>query len=161
MRWVPIRNIHLTLKFLGDVSVANTNMLAKMIEAATGSHAVFDMSVGGLGAFPSQRRPRVVWVGVEAPKELKAIQRSIDNETARMGYEADTRPYSPHLTLARVARNARAQDVREISNVLEATKIGFLGATRVTQVHLYRSDLQPGGAVYTRVFSASLQEQSL
>ena len=156
IRWVPATNIHLTLKFLGDVSIANLELLTEMIEKEISSHRQFDISVGGSGAFPNIRQPHVVWVGVEAPPELSAIQNGIEVTTSRLGYSREERAFSPHLTLGRVSRNATSLDVKKISNVLETNKIGFLGATCVEKVYLYRSDLQPAGAVYTQIYSSSL-----
>jgi len=156
IRWVAAQNIHLTLKFLGDVSVSNLSLLTEMIQKEISSHHQFDISVGGSGAFPNLRQPRVVWVGVEAPPELTMIQNGIEVTTARLGYLLEERPFSPHLTLGRVSRNASSQDVKAISKALESTRVGFLGATCVEKVHLYRSDLQPTGAVYTQIFSSSL-----
>jgi len=156
IRWVAATNIHLTLKFLGDVSLSNLNILTDMIQTEISSHHQFDISVGGSGAFPNIRQPRVIWVGVEAPPELTAIQNGIETTTARLGYTREERAFSPHLTLGRVSRNATSQDVKAISKALEGTKVGFLGATCVEKVYLYRSDLQPTGAVYTQIFSSSL-----
>ena len=158
IRWVPAVNIHLTLKFLGDVSLSNLNMLMDMIQAEVSSHHQFDISVGGSGAFPNNRQPRIIWVGVEAPAELAAIQNGIEGTTGRLGYTREERAFSPHLTLGRVSRNATSQDVKLISKTLDTTRIGFLGATCVEKVHLYRSDLQPTGAVYTQIFSSSLNK---
>jgi 2'-5' RNA ligase len=156
IRWVAASNIHLTLKFLGDVSLSNLNILTDMIQTEISSHHQFDISVGGSGAFPNLRQPRIIWVGVEAPPELTAIQNGIDATTGRLGYTREERAFSPHLTLGRVSRNANSQDVKAISKALEATRVGFLGATCVDKVFLYRSDLQPTGAVYTQIFSSSL-----
>ena len=158
IRWVPAVNIHLTLKFLGDVSLSNLNMLMDMIQAEVSSHHQFDISVGGSGAFPNNRQPRIIWVGVEAPAELAAIQNGIEGTTGRLGYTREERAFSPHLTLGRVSRNATSQDVKLISKTLDTARIGFLGATCVEKVHLYRSDLQPTGAVYTQIFSSSLNK---
>jgi len=156
VRWVVATNIHLTLKFLGDVSLSNLNILTDMISAEISGHHQFDISVGGSGAFPNIRQPRIIWVGVEAPLELTAIQNGIETTTARLGYTREERAFSPHLTLGRVSRNVTSQDVKTISKALETTRIGFLGATCVEKVYLYRSDLQPTGAVYTQIFSSSL-----
>ncbi len=154
VRWVPVENIHLTIKFLGDVSVSNLEMLQKILRAEACQHTPFEFSVGNLGAFPSISRPRVIWVGVEAPDELHALQHGIEAETARLGYAREKRPYAPHLTLGRVSRNADSDDTRRIREVLKSCTVGFLGAARVQEVHLYRSELMPGGAVYTQIFSA-------
>ena len=87
---------------------------------------------------------------------MEALQRGIDTQAARIGYAPDQRPFSPHLTLGRVSRNATPQEVRKIGDVLGAQKIGFLGVARIQAVHIYRSDLKQSGAVYTQLFSASL-----
>ena len=156
IRWVGVTNIHLTLKFLGDVSLSNLNMLTDMIHAEVSSHHQFDISVGGSGAYPSIRQPRVIWIGVEAPQELIAVQNGISSATAKLGYAREDKAFSPHLTLGRVSRNATSQDVKAISQTLEKTRVGFLGAACVEKVHLYRSDLHPTGAEYTQLFSSSL-----
>lgn len=156
IRWVAASNIHLTLKFLGDVSLSNLNILTDMIQAEISTHHQFDISVGGSGAFPNVHHPRVIWVGVEAPTELNAIQNGIEARTGRMGYSREERAFSPHLTLGRVSRNANSQDIKAISTALESNRVGFLGVTCVEEVHLYRSDLTPAGAVYTQIFSSSL-----
>ncbi len=158
VRWTPSQNIHLTIKFLGDVSVANLDMLTKLLRAEAARQEPFELSVGGLGAFPSLRRPQVIWSGVEAPAELVTLQRGVETEMARLGYAPEGRPFSPHLTIGRVARNARSDEVRRIGEVIEGFKVGFLGAARIQAVHLYRSDLKPDGAVYTRLFTAPLGE---
>jgi 2'-5' RNA ligase len=156
VRWVPATNIHLTIKFLGDVSMGNLDMLKEIIQTEAKRHLSFELSVGEVGTFPSNRRPRVIWVGVEAPPELEALHRGIETETARLGYAPEDRPFSPHLTLGRVSRNVNPGELRQISETLESYKVGFLGAMRVSAVHLYRSDLQPGGSIYTRLISSSL-----
>lgn len=157
VRWVPGSNIHLTLKFLGDVSVANLELLKKMLAKEVEMHRRFEVSVGGLGAFPNFRRCRVVWVGVEAPPELNTLQRGIDTAIATLGYSREDRPFSAHLTLGRVSRNANSRDVQAIGSVLESTKVGFLGVTKVDSVHLYKSDLRPTGSVYTQLYSVPLK----
>ncbi len=159
VRWVPANNLHLTLKFLGDVSEANLDLLKEVLQSVVAEHSSFEFSVGGLGAFPTMRRPRVIWVGIEAPPELTAVQSALENRLARLGYSPEERPFSAHLTLGRVARTADSQDVQKIADGLQAMKIGFLGAVQVHHVHLYRSDLEPTGAEYTSIFSAALGEK--
>lgn len=156
VRWVPVKNIHITLKFLGDVSISNLDVLKKIIAAEAASHPSFEISAGELGAFPSMKRPRVVWVHVGAPHELDALQRAIDNETDRLGYPKEDRPFSPHLTIGRVSRNATSEDQRRLGAFLMNYKSGVVGPARVQEVFLYKSDLQPSGAVYTPLFSAKL-----
>ncbi|MBN1147516.1 MAG: RNA 2',3'-cyclic phosphodiesterase [Anaerolineales bacterium] len=156
IRWVLVTNIHLTVKFLGDVSVSNLELLTKLLRSEASHHPGFEFSVGELGAYPSIRRPRVIWVGVEAPPELQALQRGIEAETMRLGYAREDREFSPHLTLGRISRGASSNEVRQISEVLCNCKVGYLGAARARAVNLYRSDLKPSGAFYSELFSAPL-----
>jgi RNA 2',3'-cyclic 3'-phosphodiesterase len=156
VRWVPSKNIHLTLKFLGDISPANLQVLSKIIAAETQNCPPFDMEVGGVGAFPNDRRPRVVWVGVKAPSALENLQRSIEAETRRLGYTPEERPFSPHLTIGRVTHNAKPQDIRQLSETLVNLDTGNLGRVTVEKIFLFRSDLYPSGAVYRPLFSCNL-----
>ncbi|HEB65214.1 MAG TPA: RNA 2',3'-cyclic phosphodiesterase [Chloroflexi bacterium] len=160
VRWVPAENIHLTLKFLGDVSVHNLPLLEDALRAEALGRSAFALSVGGLGAFPSENQPRVLWVGVEAPDVLMALQRGIESRVERLGYAREKRPFNPHLTLGRVSRSATAREVRQVARLLREYKLGFLGVSEVEAVHLFRSDLRPAGAVYTRLFSAPLAERT-
>lgn len=157
LRWVPTRNIHLTIKFLGNVSESNLEVLKNTLQREISSNPSFEISVGRFGAFPSVNRPRVLWVGMEAPSPLFTIQAGIESLTARLGYPKEAKLFSPHLTLARVARNASPQEVRFISQMISGYEVGFLGAFRVGEIHIFRSDLQRNGAVYTRLFSVGLQ----
>jgi RNA 2',3'-cyclic 3'-phosphodiesterase len=160
VRWVAAGNIHLTLKFLGDVSSASLDALERALDGEARLHAPFEFGVSGLGCFPSPRRPRVLWVGLQAPPALAALQRGVEAQMARQGYSAEERPFSPHLTLGRVSREAGPEDLRRIGAALEAYQPAPLGICRVDAIHLVRSDLQPGGAVYTRLFSAPLSAAS-
>ncbi len=157
VRWVPAQNIHLTIKFLGDVSPANLEILTRILKVEVSRYRPFEIKVGGLGAFPSVRRPRVIWIGVEAPPTLQALQRSIETETVHLGYPVEERPFSPHLTLGRVAHNATPDEVRKVADTLVGMKVGDLGTARIDHVRLFRSDLQPGGAVYTPLFTTQMQ----
>jgi 2'-5' RNA ligase len=147
------------LKFLGDVSPANVELLTQMLRAEADSCSCFDIFVGGFGSFPSPRQPRVLFIGVQAPAELEALQRGIESAAARLGYAPEARPFSPHLTIGRVRDAVTPAERQRLRRALEETKIGPLGAARVDSVHLYKSELKPAGAVYTKLFSAPLQLQ--
>lgn len=157
VRWVPENNIHITLKFLGDTSPTNLEILKKIVTVEANRVSGFDLSVDGLGAFPTLRRPRVIWVGVQAPPTLLALQRNIDTETQRLGYAPEDRPFSPHLTLGRLAHNATPDEIRQVGDTLATCKATISTTVHVKTVVLFRSDLQPGGAVYTPIHVASLK----
>jgi len=158
VRWVPPGNIHLSLKFLGNISPANLDILTQMIRAEAESCQSFVMQVNGLASFPSPKRPRVIYIGLQAPAELEALQHGIESATTRLGYESEDRGFSPHLTVGRVRQNISASDQQKIRRALEETQIDSLGTARVDSVHLFNSDLKPTGAVYTRLFSAPLKK---
>jgi 2'-5' RNA ligase len=160
VRWVSTQNIHLTIKFLGNVSPANLNALTAVLAGESIRHKAFEFSVGELGAFPNKLRPRVVWVGIQAPPQLSELQHGIDRETNRLGYAGEERDFSPHLTLGRVSQHASPQEVKQIADALTVSSIGNLGKVRVDSIRLYRSDLQQGGAIYTPLLSAPLAKQS-
>jgi 2'-5' RNA ligase len=157
VRWVAGKNIHLTLKFLGEVDTQKIGPISQAIQAESQLIRPFALSAGGVGAFPSLHRPRVVWIGVQAPPVLAELAAAIDRAIQQLGFPGEDRPFSPHLTLGRVSQNASPQEVQAIGQVLSTTKIGKLGGFEVTQVTLFRSDLQPGGAVYTPLFAAALR----
>ena len=157
VRWVPAENLHLTLKFLGDVSSTSLQFVTQMLSREASQYPGFSMQVGGLGAFPSARRARVLWIGIRAPETLSALQRSLDSAAARLGYPPEDRPFSPHLTIGRVKQTAAPTDLQRIQAALEAASVGPLGKADVSAVHLIKSDLKPTGSVYTRLFSAPLK----
>ena len=157
VRWVPTDNIHLTLKFLGDISPSNVEMLSQILSGEVSQHSTFALEFGELGAFPNPRRPRVIWIGIQAPAGLEALQRGIEAAAATLGYPSEERPFSPHLTIGRVKQAAGSAGIQKIRSALEETKVGALGTTQVSAVHLFKSDLKPSGAVYTRLFSAPLK----
>ena len=159
MRWTPPHNVHLTLKFLGDVSPANIDILKQMLTMESAQYSAFDMRVEGIGSFPTPKRPRVLWVGLNAPAALPSIVHGIETASARLGFPAEERGFSPHLTIARVRQNKSTADLQKISAALDETKVGILGVAHIDAIDLYKSDLQPGGSVYTRLFSAPLGKQ--
>lgn len=159
VRWVPMENMHLTLKFLGDVSPSNVDMLTQMIRAEADLFNCFEFCLNGLGSFPNLKRPRVIYIGIQAPAVLEALQRGIDSASRRLGYESEERGFSPHLTVGRVKQNITATEQQTVRRALEGTKIDSLGIARVNSVHLYKSDLKPTGSVYTRLYSAPLKKQ--
>ena len=161
IRWVAIENMHLTLKFLGDIPSPNVELLTQMIHAEADSFHCFDIHLTGIGSFPSSKRPRVIYIGIQAPAELEAFQRQLESATRRLGYNTDAnggRAFAPHLTIGRVRQNISLDDLQKIRRALEESKIDSPGTARVNSVHLYKSDLKPTGPLYTRLYSAQLRK---
>jgi 2'-5' RNA ligase len=158
VRWVPSQNMHLTLKFLGDVSPNSVEFIKQMLRTEAENIPCFDVHLAGLGAFPNLKRPRVLYVGLQAPAALDALARGIESASRRLGYEPEERPFSAHLTLGRVRQNVNVAEQQQIRRAVEGTQIDLPGTVRVDSVHLYKSDLNPGGSVYTRIYSAPLKK---
>jgi 2'-5' RNA ligase len=158
VRWVPTRNVHLTLKFLGDVSPANLERLAETLRSAAAEQAAFPISVGGLGAFPTARRARILWIGLQAPSDLAALQRALESVAARMGYAPEDRPFSPHLTIGRVGQSVTTADLQKVRSAVEAAAVGHLGTFQAETIDVFKSDLQPGGSVYTLLYSLPMKK---
>ena len=156
VRWVSPANIHLTVKFLGEVAPNGVALIEEALTAEAAFHTGFWLEANGLGAFPNTRKPRVIWIGVDMPSELASLQHGIDSATARLGYPSESRPFSPHLTLGRVRENASVSELASISSALKEIHFTSPGPFVISSVHLYKSDLQPSGSVYTRLFSAPL-----
>jgi len=158
IRWTAPENIHLTLKFLGGVSSSHLSFLKQMIKQAAQDCPVFEVQIGGLGCYPNLRAPRVIWMGVRAPAALSALQKSVETGAARLGYEAETRPFSPHFTLGRLRPNAEAAELPKIRAALSAIQLGEVAIVKLNALHLFQSELTPNGSIYTKLFSAPLRE---
>jgi len=150
LRWVRPDGIHVTLKFLGEVDGGRVGEIER---ALAGAIEPFDAQVrpAGLNGF-GVRRLRVVWVGLEGDVDrLAGLAGRIDEVLATLGFPRERRPFAPHLTLARVPDEASPQDRRDLARLLEGYPMPELPSMRLTEVHLIRSTLGPGGSVYQRL----------
>ena len=148
VRWSKPENIHLTLKFLGDVREEILDGLCAALEEVCGRHATFDAGLAGFGAFPSARRAQVLWAGIGmGSTRLSSLATDLDAVLAPLGFEREKRPYTPHLTLGR----ARGQPAS-----FEPRSEEYIGEFRVRRVELTESTLTPEGAVYRTVRAFAL-----
>ena len=153
LRWSRPEGIHLTLKFLGDTDPARIPDIADALVRVAGKHAPFELPVGGLGMFPNARRPNVLWVGVQdEAHRLRHLAADVDKAMAKLGWQREKRPFSGHLTLARVKKQAGNRERRALGEAVIALR-GYerLGVLPVQHIHIMRSQLQPSGAVYTEI----------
>lgn len=157
VRWVPPQNMHLTLKFLGDATPEQLDQVKKAVQEQCRYFPPFEVSARGLGGFPSIAHARVLWMGLTNPPGLKELQRAIDNTTAELGFPGENRPFSPHLTLGRVADSATSRDLERVVSYFFNQQSTDFGTFIVNAVHVDRSDLQPGGARYTRLSTSDLR----
>jgi 2'-5' RNA ligase len=158
IRWVKVEGIHLTLRFLGNIAQGKINQVQQAMEHAASNVKAFMFQVSGLGCFPNNRRPRVLWIGVQEPTgSLLKVQSVLEQELEGLGFEKETRPFHPHLTIGRVKRHVRGEELKIISRAMQEIQIGMMGQEEVHQVLLIRSDLRPSGAVYTHLAHAPLE----
>jgi 2'-5' RNA ligase len=157
VRWVNPDGIHLTLKFLGDVSVTKRDSVEKALAKAVDGHAPFTLSTSKLGCFPDFIRPRVAWIGLQNQVEaLIALRDAVERLIAPLGYPTEDRPFSPHLTLGRMQSEARRDDLRKVGELIANTPMPDAQRWPVNGVSLIRSELKPTGAVYTTLVHAPL-----
>lgn len=156
VRWLPVENIHLTLKFLGDIDAGKLRNLSDEMITLARHQPPFSLTIGGVGAFPSTRRPRVVWVGIQAPPKLAELAQQMEQLGLKFGIEPEDRPFSPHLTIGRVQQHAVLEELQALTESLTTIKVGELGKLSVESICLFRSDLRSSGAIYTLLSRASL-----
>jgi len=156
VRWVAQENIHLTLKFLGDLSTRHIDALSQAVAVECGSQAPFEITISGAGCFPNIRRPRVIWIGIDRSPALLALQRRIELIAGRFINITEDRPFSAHLTLGRVRDQVSLVDMQRLKDALAEFKIGELGVFTPQHVILYKSELKSGGSHYTPISSARL-----
>jgi RNA 2',3'-cyclic 3'-phosphodiesterase len=151
--WVPPRNLHVTLHFLGDQTEERlAEAEAALADAAAGS-APMDVTFHGIGAFPGIERPRILWVGLaHGALEVRRLQARVTAALATRGFSAEERPWHPHLTIGRVhdERRWRLEAGPPLRGALAQAATTTFGTQRVGEVTLMRSDLSPTGARYTR-----------
>jgi 2'-5' RNA ligase len=155
VRWTPVEQIHLTLRFLGNVPSAAVPELEVALRRACRDAAGFELSAGGCGCFPHARQPRVLWVTVRGDVErLAALQTRVVRETQSWG-EIEAREFRAHLTIGRVT-GAPPPAPGEISRCAQTLSESELGQWRVNEVLLMRSELSPQGATHTVLAKAPL-----
>ncbi len=157
VRWVAPESIHLTIKFLGGVDAGMIPALERAVQTASAQIPPFDLTIGGIGAFPNPRRARVVWVGLSG-QTLMAEQLAgrLEAECGALGFAREERPFSPHLTLGRVKRETRPSDLPLVGEMIEKAGVGELGQLHVSHVSIMKSDLRPTGSVYTQLAAIPL-----
>jgi 2'-5' RNA ligase len=154
VRWVEATSFHVTLKFLGWVAPERLAAIRDAMASAAANSRPFELQVGGIGAFPSLRRPRVLWLGVDASPPLRGLKQDLEWAFAPLGFERELRAFQPHITLGRTVRDAGAGEFRALETIL-----GDVAAEARVQVHeidLMQSHLSPTGARYERIASVPL-----
>jgi 2'-5' RNA ligase len=153
IRWVKSENIHLTLKFLGNVDGKKIENIVKHMEGACADYSNFNLEISGAGVFPNIRSPRIFWAGIKVTDTLSELYREIDQKMASLGFEQEKRKFAPHLTLGRF-RSVKGKAA--LVDKIEAHKNDLFGEIDVRTISLMKSDLSSAGAKYSRIAEVSL-----
>lgn len=147
LKWVPVYNLHLTLKFIGEWPEAKLPALESALRSVP-PRLVIPLEVRGLGWFPNARNPRVFWVSVADGDSLKALARDVEAALEPLGIPKETRPFNGHLTLARIKEPVPLEMLRNTIAKFESAEFGSLSVDRF---HLYRSQPGSAGSIYTKL----------
>jgi len=158
VKWVNPNSIHLTLKFLGDVTINKLDEISKAMETAVQEIPPFQLEVKDLGVFPNLNKVRVVWVGVRGDTtRLAQLQQRIESNLATLDFAPETRAFTPHLTLARLREQASPDERQNFGQLIDSTEFESVYKFRVDSISLMRSQLTREGAIYSRLSSAKLK----
>jgi 2'-5' RNA ligase len=147
VKWVQRANLHMTLKFLGEVADEKLGLIVETARRALACCARFDIGLGGVGTFPPAGKPRVIWIGIEdARAQLAAMSRSLEEAFAQVGFPPEDRPFKPHLTLGRVRS---PKGVERLRPALAKTAVPATKPMTVDKVLLIKSVLTSAGPIYT------------
>jgi 2'-5' RNA ligase len=155
VRWTAIPSIHLTLKFLGETDLETVSELSRALRAVAHPAQVLNLQLSGLGCFPNQRKPRIVWCGIRGDiEQLEILQETVERTCMGFGFEPEIRPFRPHLTLGRVKGKKNLQTL--VDNIMEGSDLesGFC----TDHFNIYNSVLKPRGAVYTILETIELKQ---
>lgn len=159
VKWVDPDNIHLTLKFLGNTDVNIISKISRVMEKAAQGIPPFRLELGGLGVFPDLRRVQIVWIGLDGDLEqLKHLQQRIESNLAPLGFASESRPFKPHLTLARFRDRATLDERQNLGQIIASTHHGEDYSFNVDSVNLMKSQLTRAGAIYSLMSSVNLKK---
>ncbi|MDY6790784.1 MAG: RNA 2',3'-cyclic phosphodiesterase [Thermodesulfobacteriota bacterium] len=152
--WVRPKNIHLTLKFLGPINREDIKKVGDVIIGTASENIPLSLGVKGIGVFPGVKRPRVIWTGIAGQtEELSDLQKTLDGKLETVGFPKEKRPFRGHLTIARIKGSI---DARRLIDAMK--QLGKFESKKfsVNEIVLFKSELKPSGAKYTKLINAPL-----
>jgi 2'-5' RNA ligase len=150
-RWVRAENLHVTLKFIGNVDVGKLDAIRAALGEVSAGGTV-ELRFRGVGFFPNEKRPRVLWAGIVASANLAPLAAELEARLEKLGIPRETRKFAPHLTLARFDPPGISEKLRSAARENTAREFG---AVSTGEFHLFDSKTLPTGAEYTRLSSFS------
>ena len=155
MRWVDPRGIHLTLKFLGDIDPGRADAILESMVRVGQEVSSFSLSLAGLGVFPNQRQPRVLWVGVAGEMgPLTGVQLGVEEAMSERGFTKERRSFNPHLTIGRVRDGVSASDRQKIGTSVTSCSLDPTESWMADTMHLFQTTFTPDGSIHDIIGSA-------
>ena len=155
--WSRVENIHLTLKFFGNVALDRIPAISEAASRAVAEFSSFPIGVGNTGVFPKPSRAQVLWIGVSDPSgKLSALQERLENECAAEGFPKEDRAYHPHLTIARIRRPEGARRLADAHLQMQFPTTNI----ELNELVVFRSELSPKGSKYTAISKHPIRKQS-
>jgi len=157
VKWADPHGIHLTLKFLGNIAVNITGEITRAMATAAGDIPPFHLEIGELGGFPNLNRVQVVWVGITGEvARLQQLQQYLESALVPLGFAPESRPFKPHLTLARIGNRVTPEERQRLGELIASTRFEATHSFRVDTINLIKSQLTRTGAIYSRISSVRL-----
>ena len=158
VRWVNPNNIHLTLKFLGEIDAGVSRQITPVLKDSLQGILPFFLEVGGLGVFPNLKRVQVVWLGLTGELDkLNQLQQSIESSLTQLGFTPESRRFTQHLTLARVGNRASLDQRQDIGQLVARTSFDADYRMNVNCIHVMRSQLTSDGPIYSQIGTITLK----
>jgi len=155
IRWIKDQGMHLTLKFIGEITENKAKNIRSVLNELELKHELFQMTLVGTGTFPPRsRHPRILWVGIEENRQLISLQSEIESLLERMSISREKRRFFPHLTLGRVKSN---HNITQVLEELSDNKDTEFGSQEVEEITFFRSTLKPTGAEYNTLSKIQLK----
>ena len=157
VKWVDPQNLHLTVKFLGDVNLKETARICQAVQKAAAEAEPFELTFGGVGAFPNPKRPRTVWIGgrcEDAADGMALLHKKIEQRLAKLGFRKDSRRFQAHLTIGRVRRGGPG--VADLARLMQENADLLFGKTAVKEAAVFSSELTREGPIYQPLGRATL-----
>ena len=153
VKWVPPQNMHLTMRFLGEITEPMIQAVKDIVEQVTRSFPPFEMETAGLGVFPDTRNPRVIWAGIHSDdSQLERLYAALSKVLEEKGFKADSRPFKSHVTIGRI----KSDDAAAVIGCLEESDNVVFGHSKIRDLVCYRSTLHATGADYQLLWSLPL-----
>lgn len=158
LKWVSTLNLHITIKFLGDIPENKLDQVKAILSESLQDTAPFTINIEGMKIHPDKRNPRLILLGVTENGSLTDIHAILDRALTAVGVDPDNRKFRPHITIARINQRCKRETIKGLVETLSQFKVDSLGDIRVEQVILYKSELTPKGSIYSSLMAAPLNQ---